>query len=451
MLIGRQHRAISSMLRTRYQHVLTTAAAILAIMDEEDDFDTSAFRGRLLGSKHIKRTRKKVDNMFAELGHSCVRAYKSSLVVFNNLYSTLKPYLIDQFGESKRGRPNGPIHNKLRLSIAIRFFCGASIYDIQLSHGVSKPSVYRSVYGVINAVNKCPHMTFNQEGAQFPSHEEQRIIAQGFFKRSAAEFGTCCGAIDGMLVWTNQPSQADCIDVGIGERSFHCSRKDKFGMILMAICDHNCKFRWADITHPGIASDLTSWLTSPLGIALEESNQNIIAPGFCLFGDNAFVENQYMSVPIPGKVITSEEDAYNFYLSQLRITIERAFGILVHRFGILRGPLALSIKKVPALVMCLLRLHNFYIDACGKTTEGGLEDDEAFVQWRAFVSNNVAVSIDRNGVPADLVGAGHHRRDQGDFARRSRQGPTIPDRTTPMRKLMQHIADCGYVRPPIKE
>lgn len=219
------------MLRTRYQHVLTTAAAILAIMDEEDDFDTSAFRRRLLGSKHIKRTRKKVDNMFAELGHSCVRAYKSSLVVFNNLYSMLKPYLIDQFGESKRGRPNGPIHNKLRLSIAIRFFCGASIYDIQLSHGVSKPSVYQSVYGVINAVNKCPHMTFNQEGVQFPSHEEQRIIAQGFFKRSAAEFGTCCGAIDGMLVWTNQPSQADCIDVGIGERSFHCSRKDKFGMV----------------------------------------------------------------------------------------------------------------------------------------------------------------------------------------------------------------------------
>jgi hypothetical protein len=43
--------------------------------------------------------------------------------------------------------------------------------------------------------------------------------------------------MDGMLVWTNQPTKQDCLDVGIGERSFHCYRKDKFGMLLLAGSD----------------------------------------------------------------------------------------------------------------------------------------------------------------------------------------------------------------------
>lgn len=78
---------------------------------------------------------------------------------------------------------------------------------------------------------------------------------------------------------------------------------------------------------------------------LERPDQKIIAPGLCIFGDNAFVETDWMSVPIPGKGLTREEDAYNFYFSQLRITVERAFGILVHRFPILRAPVGISIIK----------------------------------------------------------------------------------------------------------
>jgi hypothetical protein len=136
-------------------------------------------------------------------------------------------------------------------------------------------------------------------------------------------------AMDGMLVWTMQPTKQDCLDVGIGECSFHCFRKDKFGLLLLVGCDQLCHFRWADITHPGIASDYTAWMTSTLGTKLRQPNQQIIAPGNTIVSDNAFVETGYMAIPIPGTSITNAEDAYNFYLSQLRITIERAFGILV--------------------------------------------------------------------------------------------------------------------------
>jgi hypothetical protein len=237
-----------------------------------------------------------------------------------------------------------------------------------------------------------------------------------------------------MLVWTNQPTKQDCLDVGIGEHSFHCYRKDKFGMLLLAGSDARCRFKWADITHPGCASDYTAWVTSGLGMKLTEPDQDIIAPGLTIFGDNAFVETQYMSTPIPGKKLSRYDNAYNFYFSQLlRITVERAFGILVHRFGILCGPILLSIKKVPALVMCLMKLHNFYIDHYGRKVVGGLEEDEAFVHYRAFRSdhNAVPVTLNCNRVPEALLGLGSKFRQNYDWLKgRNLPGARIPAETS---------------------
>jgi hypothetical protein len=117
---------------------------------------------------------------------------------------------LERFGSSKRGHPNIQIPRKLRLSAAICFFCGAPVDDIQLTHGISGPSVYKSVYGVINAINRCPELNFNADGAEFPNHKEQHEIAHGFFQKSAAQFQTAMLTLDGMLVWTNQPTKADC-------------------------------------------------------------------------------------------------------------------------------------------------------------------------------------------------------------------------------------------------
>ena len=69
-----------------------------------------------------------------------------------------------------------------------------------------------------------------------------------------------------------------------------------------------------------------------------------------------------MSTPLPGRFLSTQHDAYNFYLSQIRITIERAFGILIHRWGVLRRPLAMTILTVPSLVWCLLRLHIYCVN-----------------------------------------------------------------------------------------
>ena len=121
-----------------------------------------------------------------------------------------------------------------------------------------------------------------------------------------------------------------------------------------------------------------------------------------------------MSVPIPGKFISELEDAYNFYLLQVRITIERAFGILIHRFGILRRPMSMPICKLPAFVKCLMKLHNFYIDEGKRGSDRPLVSDERRIRRVAGTNQDGtsrAITIVNDGTPAALMGSGHPFRD----------------------------------------
>jgi hypothetical protein len=80
-----------------------------------------------------------------------------------------------------------------------------------------------------------------------------------------------------------------------------------------------------------------------------------------LIDDNVYVISMTMAVPFKGG-ISEVENGYTFYQSQLRITIERTFGVLVHRWAILRGPLVVPVQKISPLVNCLCVLHNFCIN-----------------------------------------------------------------------------------------
>lgn len=300
-------------------------------------------------------------------------------------------------------------------------------------------------------MNNCPSLDLNEGGAKFPSHEEQKINADGFRAKSGADFDKIILALDGMLIWTIQPTKKDCKYLKMGERVFHCYRKDKFGYLLLAAVDHECRFRWIDIRHPSSTSDWVGWSSSDVGKELtEDEDSNLVLPGHAIAGDGAFVENMTMATPIPGTNLSTVEDAYNFYLSQIRITVERAFGILVHRWGILRRALSFSIQKVPAFVTCLIRLHNFCIDnGDSRRTPGQQRKDERNIRRMASrlrlsdkKTRQSAVFLDDNGIPTALVGSGHHFRDCG--GRR----PTLNrGRITPMRQMIQQVEDADLRRP----
>ena len=91
---------------------------------------------------------------------------------------------------------------------------------------------------------------------------------------------------------------------------------------MQAICDHRLRFVWIDINWPGSSSDYMAWITSSLYAALENNEvTKIILKGMTLLGDNAYIKKLFMAILLQ-KVQSGYCDAYNFYQSELWISIE---------------------------------------------------------------------------------------------------------------------------------
>jgi hypothetical protein len=224
---------------------------------------------------------------------------------------------------------------------------------------------------------------------------------------------------------------------GCGAKKFFCGRKKKFGLNMQATCDHEKRFLDIYLGHPASTSDYLAFSSSPLFCSLEEDG--FMKPGLCIFGDNAYVKTSYMATPYKG-VKEGSKDAYNFFHSNCRITIECAFGMLVHRWGILCKPMStmLPIAKVTALVRTLCILHNFCIDERILFAEktGDATTDEANVSApldsdRANITLAGGTAI-LNGNdlfdPAELLHGGEHFDDVSRTVRVSRKktGELLP-------------------------
>ena len=193
---------------------------------------------------------------------------------------------------------------------------------------------------------------------------------QKFKALSKAQSDSCAGCIDGILIWIHKPSTPDLDNnIEFGSKKFFCGRKKKFGLNMQAVCDARRRFIDVSIEHPGCTSDYLAFALSSLHKKLQGKNphdarQPFLCPGLALYGDNAYVNTPWMAVLF--KVVScAHHDSYNFYHSQLRITIECAFGMLVHRWGILRKamPMGITVHKTSVLVVALCKLHNFCIHA----------------------------------------------------------------------------------------
>jgi hypothetical protein len=183
-------------------------------------------------------------------------------------------------------------------------------------------------------------------------------------------------------------------------------------MNCQAICDVRSRFLDLSIMYPGSTSDCLAFEGMTLFPKLENS---VLAPGLCLFGDNAYINCHFMATPFSGNAGGSK-DAYNFYHSQLQIQIECAFGILTSRWAILRKalPANITIKRGVALVVELTRLHNFCIDETdAKANVDSLDTTSCVVPALALPARD-ELDIEQEGaVPVDptpeqLLHGGQH-------------------------------------------
>jgi hypothetical protein len=338
--------------------------SIIKDPDDSDDSDADVQQSSRRGprDKPRDRCRRTMGSIFRERGPYYVRrAYRMTEEAFWELHLLLKPFMVSDrrkqgsaVKKHRNGSKNGLISSETRLAAAIRYFAGGRPDDIAISHGIGQSEVFFSVWKVVDAVNRCPELAFS-----FPeSHAKQKELAAAFQGNSHAGFDCCAGAVDGILIWIERPSAAVCKQAECGPKKFFCGRKHKFGLNMQGTCDAEGKFLDVSIGHPASTSDFLAFATSKFHKKIE--TPGFLAPGLCIFGDNAYVNNSYFVTPYKNAK-EGDKDAFNFYQSQLRIKVECAFGMLVSRWGILRRalPQALGLKKVTALVVCLCRLHNY--------------------------------------------------------------------------------------------
>jgi hypothetical protein len=182
----------------------------------------------------LPREHTSISEVFNSMGPQMFRrAFHMMFDAFWRLHSILLPHLLTAISNNrnyvhKGGReggdyslpptPNGPISPSICLGAALRYFAGGSPYDIVLAFGISYSETMKSMWIVVDAINKCPQFKISYPGTL----EEQRKIAAGFEAASEPGIWNCAGAIDGILIWMLKPSLKEAQRAGVDQKKFLC-------------------------------------------------------------------------------------------------------------------------------------------------------------------------------------------------------------------------------------
>ena len=279
--------------------------------------------------------------------------YHMSENAFRNLVMTLGIHVDEKRSRASTG-DNHPISSEMVVAIGLRFMGGEKMKSLADTFGTSLSSIKRAVGKFLDAVNRSDDKML---GVDLPvSYEERTKVAQEWGARSEA-FGLfygCVGAIDGWLCTLEKPE--DVPNPG----DYFSGHYQKFGINVQAVCDANLKFTYVAVAATGGTNDerafrklhkLKEWIAS-------------LPNGFFLVGDNAYSLTNKLLIPFSGAEKHDHwNDAYNFFLSQLRIRIEMAFGRLTTKWRIFRHdlPSEHGIERCCDIVRAGMKLHNYVI------------------------------------------------------------------------------------------
>ena len=104
---------------------------------------------------------------------------------------------------------------------------------------------------------------------------------------------------------------------------------------------------------------------------------------FFVIGDNAYPLSDALQIPFSGADKHDDfNHAFNYWLSQLRIRIEMAFGLLTTKWRIFRGDLTCCTARNSQIIRVAAKLHNFVINydklMLGRDVGENFEDVDAF-------------------------------------------------------------------------
>jgi hypothetical protein len=291
------------------------------------------------------------------------RTYRMSYESFCKLADMLRVKLTCDCVKSKAscaGTSGLPIFPELVMAIGLRWLAGGSYLDIKNAYRCSAASIYRCRNTFLYAVNACPELAI-----VFPDTPEKLDKAVAAFAKRSTDniIRGCVGALDGFLAQINCPSMEASEN---NQAAYYSGHYSCHGLNVQAVCDHRSRFIFFATVAPGKSADQTAFERTSLYQLVAN-----LPPGYYLAADAAYTLTEKCLVPFTGSQREDKnKDAFNFFLSQLRIRIEMAFGLLTNKWGILRKNLCTGMSKCAEVLEVCARLHNFVI------TEDGDEDED---------------------------------------------------------------------------
>mmetsp|Transcript_26064 Transcript_26064/g.72977 ORF Transcript_26064/g.72977 Transcript_26064/m.72977 type:complete len:222 (-) Transcript_26064:377-1042(-) len=217
--------------------------------------------------------------------------------------------------------------------MALRFLAGGNVWDIVDLHKVGTATFKSILWKCVDAINM--HYPIN-----FPLNDPQQLskISEGFHTLNKHSLPGCVGAIDGLAVEIKKPSAWDTLFP-----THFMNRKGFFSINCQAMCDSDLRFLWASLKSPGGTHDSLAWRSSDLHGKLDSQG---LPDGMFIVGDGAYTCRPWLVTPFPSRGLTRSRSDFNFYQSRTRTTIERAFGVLVAIWGVLRRSLTCSVSTL---------------------------------------------------------------------------------------------------------
>jgi hypothetical protein len=278
------------------------------------------------------------------------RTYRMTLASFNTLLSFLRADIACDASQSTCSTGVDPIEPEIVLHCVLRWLAGGSYIDIRDVAEISVASFYRVVHVGLRAIVKCDHLAF-----RFPSTLDaiNRVALRFQTNSSFGVMNGCVGCLDGMLCKIKTPARSETRNA----RSYFSGHYQTIGVNVQALCDDLCRFTYVCVAAPGGTNDVHAFAKTKLKQLVDD-----LPVGKYILADNAYVPTEHLLTPFSGSQKSIPElDSFNFYLSQLRIKIEQAFGLMTTKWRILRRPLQVKLKNVGTIIMAISRLHNFVI------------------------------------------------------------------------------------------
>jgi hypothetical protein len=322
------------------------------------------------------------------------RTYRMSLMAFNILLGHLRDDLTVDFAHATSSTGVDPIEPEIVLHCLIRWLAGGSYLDIRDAAEISVPSFYRVLHKVLGAVLRCDALRM-----AFPSSTTAIETTAARFT-ACSSFGVmngCIGCLNGMLCRVKTPSRCETRNA----RAFFSGHYQANGVNVQAVCDDLCRFNYVCVAAPGGTNDVHASAKTKLKQLIDE-----LPVGKYVLADNAYIPTEHLLSPFSGSHKAAPgHDAFNFYLSQLRIKIEQAFGLMTTKWRILRKPLQVKLSNVGNVVIAIARLHNFTITQRPELVTDSIDRLERIGNMDlGFVPSDASVvDIPGSSIPRDRI------------------------------------------------